>query len=54
MAVTASPTSIEIWPPYRMREKTSLPTGSVPKMCPGDSGGRPAFSTLPPTGLGTG
>ena len=41
MAVTPNPTSNETLPPYRMREKMSLPTGSVPKMWPGDSGGRP-------------
>jgi hypothetical protein len=54
MTVTANPTSNETWPPYRMRESMSLPFGSVPRMWPGDSGGRPESRTLPPTGLGTG
>jgi len=36
-----------------MREKMSFPTGSVPRMWPGEKGGRPALRMLPPTGGGT-
>src|SRR5216684_3475525 len=37
-----------------MRERMSLPTGSVPRMCPGENAGRPELRMLPPTGGGTG
>src|SRR5690606_29541090 len=40
-------------PPCSTRDSTSLPLRSVPSGWPGDSGGKLASSTSPPTGEGT-
>ena len=51
---TATATVSDERPPYRIREKMSLPLGSVPSTCPGENAGWYESSTFPPTGSGIG
>src|SRR5215475_717659 len=53
MTWTAAATTNDTRPPYRILDMMSLPTMSVPKMCPLEKSGRSVVCKRPPTGLGT-
>ena len=54
IACTASAISSDARPPYRRRDHSSFPTGSVPRKWPEENAGRLAFRMFPPVGDGTG